>query len=57
MCLSALKALIDSEKKLLYQTDENGIYLSVVRNEYNTIAEIKEILKVDAKDLIQGNKP
>ena len=52
-----IKILIDSEKKLVFSTDENGIYLSVVRNEDHTIAEIKEITEADAKDLMQENNP
>ena len=51
-----IKVLIDSEKKLVYQTDENGIYLSIVRNEDN-IAEIKKISGADAKDLMKENDP
>ena len=50
-----IKILIDSEKKFVYSTNKNGIYLSVVRNEDHTIAEIKEITEADAKDLIQEN--
>ena len=51
-----IKVLIDSEKKLVYQTDENGTYLSVVRNEDN-IAEIKKISEAEAKDLMKENNP
>ena len=51
-----IKVLIDSEKKLVYQTDESGIYLSVVRNEDN-IAEIKKISEADAKGLMNKNNP
>lgn len=52
-----IKMLIDSEKALVYSTDENGICLSVVRNKDHTIAEIKEIAEVNAKDLMQENNP
>ena len=52
-----IKILIDNEKKLVYSTDENGICLSVVRNEDHTIAKIKEIAEADAKDLMQRNNP
>ena len=51
-----IKVLIDSEKKLVYQTDENGTYLSVVRNEDN-IAKIKKISEAEAKDLMKENNP
>ena len=51
-----IKVLIDSEKKLVYQTDENGTYLSVVRKEDN-IAEIKKISEAEAKDLMKENNP
>ena len=51
-----IKVLIDSEKKSVYQTDENGIYLSVVRNE-DHIAEIKKISEAEAKYLMKENNP
>lgn len=49
--------LVDSEKEFVYLNDEDGICLSVIRNENHDITEIKAISQEDAQLLLQNNNP
>lgn len=52
-----IKILVDSEKALVYYTDEKGVCLAVSRDGNHNITEIKTISESDAGLLLQANKP
>lgn len=52
-----IKILIDSERAIVYYTDEKGICLSVSRDGNHNITEIETISESDAQLLLQANKP
>ncbi|MDE6318924.1 MAG: hypothetical protein K2M22_04330 [Lachnospiraceae bacterium] len=52
-----IKILVDSEKDLVYYTDEKGVCLAVSRDGNHNITEIKTISESDAELVPQANKP
>ena len=52
-----IRILVDSEKALVYYTDEKGVCLVVSRDGNHNITEIKTISESDAQLLMQANKP
>ena len=49
--------LIDSDRATVYSTDEDGVCLSVLRDEKSEITELKEISEADAQALKAKNDP
>lgn len=52
-----IQILIDSEKAIVYSTDEDGVCLAVSRGDNHEITEIKVISLNDAQLLLQANNP
>lgn len=52
-----IRILVDSEKAIVYYTDEKGVCLVVSRDGNHNIAEIKTISESEARLLMQANKP
>lgn len=52
-----IRILVDSERAIVYYTDEKGVCLSVSRDGNHNITEIKTISESDAQLLLQANKP
>lgn len=52
-----IRMLVDSEKAIVYYTDEKGVCLAVNRDGNHKITEIKTISESDAQLLLQANRP
>lgn len=52
-----IRILVDSERAIVYYTDEKGICLAVSRDGNHNIAEIKTVSESEAGLLLQANKP
>lgn len=52
-----IRILVDSERAIVYYTDQKGVCLSVNRDGNHNITEIKTISESDAQLLLQANKP
>lgn len=52
-----IQILIDNEKAFVYSTDEEGVCLTVSRNEKHEITGIKVVSQNDAQLLLQNNNP
>lgn len=52
-----IKILLDSEQAIVYTDEENGVCVTVSRDDNHQISEIKEISETDAQSLMQKNKP